>query len=164
MTDLVPSVLRCWSHQGEYADRLTADLTREQVFRAPPGGAVMNHPAWVLCHLGVYMPVLIELLGGGTPPDPLEHRYGRQSRPTLDPGDYPAWPEVRASYLAAHTRAGEALRAAPAGILDRPIAIPRWAPRWPRLGDAVVHLMVDHESVHLGQLSAWRRVMGLPSV
>ncbi len=163
MANLVEIVLGRWAHQGEYAERLTADLTSERVFTEPPGGVVMNHPAWVLCHLSVYMPVLTDLLAGGTAADPLEHRYGRQSKPSLDPEQYPVWREVRETYLAQHRGLGGLLESA-SDALDRPVPIPRWAQRWPRLGDAVVHLMVHHESVHLGQVSAWRRVCGLQSV
>ena len=35
---------------------------------------------------------------------------------------------------------------------------------WPTLGDGLVWMIASHENIHLGQLSAWRRVQGLPSV
>jgi uncharacterized damage-inducible protein DinB len=34
----------------------------------------------------------------------------------------------------------------------------------PTLGDILGHLMTTHPSLHLGQLSTWRRVIGLPPV
>jgi len=160
----IPSILRSWSHQGAYADKLTADLTPEQVFQTPPGFVVMNHPAWVLCHLTVYAPMLGVMLEGGTPDDPLEHRYGRKSTPVLDPSQYPAWDEIRAAYLEEHDALVPMLTDASAKVLEAPPTIERFRTRWPRLADAVVHLMNHHESIHLGQLSAWRRVCGLPPV
>jgi uncharacterized damage-inducible protein DinB len=44
------------------------------------------------------------------------------------------------------------------------IPLERWKQRFPLIADAVVHLMIDHESTHLGQVSAWRRAGGRPSV
>ncbi len=158
------SILCAWQRQREYADRLTHDLTPEQVFTAPPGGAVMNHPAWILCHLSVYSPVLVEMLAGGTPEDPLTHRYGKQSAPTLDLGDYPGWDQLRRDYFAGHDALAAALEAPRASVLESPPSIERFRGRWPRLSDVVVHLMLHHESVHLGQLSAWRRMCAFPSV
>jgi len=162
--DFLSSLLRAWSHQREYAERLTADLTPDLVFRVPPGGALMNNPAWVLCHLSVYSPVLVGMLTGGSPEDPLEHRYGRKSAPTLSPADYPGWSALRGHYLDSHELVVPALRGAPPEVLEAPPTIERFRSRWPRLRDVVVHLMVHHESVHLGQISAWRRVCALPSV
>jgi hypothetical protein len=34
----------------------------------------------------------------------------------------------------------------------------------PTVGDLLAHLMTTHEAAHLGQLSAWRRLLGLPGV
>jgi hypothetical protein len=34
----------------------------------------------------------------------------------------------------------------------------------PRMADFVAHLMTTHAASHLGQLSAWRRLRGLPAV
>ena len=33
----------------------------------------------------------------------------------------------------------------------------------PTIGDGLGYLLVAHEANHLGQLSAWRRAMGMPS-
>ena len=162
--DFRSSLLRAWAHQRDYTERLVADLTPEIVFREPPGGEVMNHPAWLLCHLSVYSPVLVEMLTGGSPEDPIEHRYGRKSAPTLTQGAYPAWDDIGAQYFAVHDLVGPAFNGATAELLEAPPTIERFRARWPHLQDVVVHLMVHHESVHLGQLSAWRRVCGLPPV
>jgi hypothetical protein len=35
---------------------------------------------------------------------------------------------------------------------------------FPTVADMIAHLMTTHPCVHLGQLSAWRRYYGLPSV
>ncbi len=162
--DFRSSLLRAWTHQRAYTDRLTGDLTPEHVFQTPPGGVVMNHPAWVLCHLTAYAPVLAAMLRGEAPQDPLDHPFGKRSTPTLDPGAYPEWEQVREDYLSSHDLVPGALENARADTLNAPPSIARFRDRWSALSGVVVHLMIHHESVHLGQLSAWRRVCGLPSV
>ena len=39
----------------------------------------------------------------------------------------------------------------------------RFTKHMPALLDIVVFMCINHEAMHLGQLSAWRRAMGLPS-
>jgi uncharacterized damage-inducible protein DinB len=40
----------------------------------------------------------------------------------------------------------------------------RLAERFPTTGHALTHVLVAHENLHLGQLSQWRRVLGLEAV
>jgi hypothetical protein len=42
--------------------------------------------------------------------------------------------------------------------------LPRWKEIMPTVGIALPYLLLVHENQHLGQLSAWRRVLGLPAV
>ena len=49
-------------------------------------------------------------------------------------------------------------------VFSEPNPLERWRAVNPTVGDMIVTLMVKHESGHLGQLSAWRRAMGLASV
>jgi len=162
--DFTQPLIAAWASQRDYADRLTSDLSPELVFQTPPGGAVMNHPAWVLCHLTAYAPILGAMLRGESPDDPLDHPYGKQSTPTLDQGAYPAWETVRADYLSTHDLVPGALEFARSDTLNAPPSIVRFRDRWSALSGVVVHLMIHHECVHLGQLSAWRRACGLASV
>jgi hypothetical protein len=48
--------------------------------------------------------------------------------------------------------------------LDQPLPDVRYREVFPTLGSAVLHILTVHTAVHLGQLSAWRRAMGLPPV
>jgi len=48
--------------------------------------------------------------------------------------------------------------------LTRPMPVPRWAEKFPQVGSIMSYLLIHHEGFHLGQLSAWRRVRGLPGV
>ncbi len=65
-----------------------------------------------------------------------------------------------AEYLRTHDELGGVLRGVNPAVLDKPIPLERWKERFPYIADAIVHLMIDHESAHLGQISVWRRAGG----
>lgn len=46
--------------------------------------------------------------------------------------------------------------------LDSPLPDERYREVFPTLGHAVLHILTVHTAIHLGQISAWRRAMGLP--
>jgi len=161
---LIQAVLRTWDRQRDYAVRLVADLSDADMVSQPVAGVVMNHPAWVFGHIGIYPPVLAAVLKGEPFEDPIRHRYGRESKPEADAAAYPAKAALMAGYLAGHDELARVLGAADPAVLSRPIPLARWKDRFPFIADAIIHLMIDHESGHLGQLSAWRRAGGRPAV
>src|ERR1051325_4713444 len=87
---LIFGILRSWQYQRDYAVKLVADLSDADMVSQPVAGVVMNHPAWVYGHCGIYPPVLAAMLEGRSFEDPIKHRYGRDSKPTANRGDYPA--------------------------------------------------------------------------
>lgn len=164
MKPFVESILARWRHQRAYAERLVAGLDDGQMLAQPVRGVVMNHPAWVLSHLSAYPPILAGMLRREAVEDPIDHPHGRNSQPTADPADYLPPAELVAHYLRTHDEAAGALCEADEAVFGEWPSVERWRERFPTLHDVIVHLMVHHESVHLGQLSAWRRAMGLPAV
>lgn len=161
---LIPAILRSWAHQRDYAQRLVADLSDEDMVSQPVRGVTMNHPAWTLSHLSAYPPVLRAILRGEPFDDPKNHPHGRDSRPSPDVHDYPRKEALLRDFFAVHDDLARTLEQTDPAVLDRPTPLERWLPRWPKIADATVHLMIDHESTHLGQISAWRRAGGRPSV
>lgn len=157
-------VLQSFKEMGGYAERLVADLSPEEMTAQPVAGVTMNHPAWVLSHLSAYPPVLTTMLRGETPDDPINHRYGRNSSPVGDAGEYPPKDALMAHYLTVRHGLAEAFTQATIDVLGVPPLIERFRPRWPSLWHACVALMTHHEATHLGQLSAWRRAGGRPAV
>ncbi|HEY6565844.1 MAG TPA: hypothetical protein VIY86_15280, partial [Pirellulaceae bacterium] len=97
-------------------------------------------------------------------PDPLHHRYGTRSKLENDPASYPAPSDLLVLFQSTHEQAEQALIAVSTVSLRGPNPLERARSLHPTLGDMLVTLMVKHESGHLGQLSAWRRAMGLPPV
>jgi DinB family protein len=164
MPQLLPAILRTWARQRDYATRLVADLSDADMVSQPIPGITLNHPAWTFGHIGIYPPVLAAILQSQPFEDPIKHKFGRDSKPTSDPAAYPPKAKLMADFLAGHDHLATVLEQTDPAILDRPIPLPRWKERFPYIADAIIHLMIDHESTHLGQVSAWRRAGGRPAV
>lgn len=160
MTD---PLLHTWNLNLGYARRLVADIPDDMMTLQPAPG--MNHAAWVLGHLACTADMLGAMIGlqPGRPPD-WTALFDWSSSPSSDASRYPS----KAILL-------EALEDAHAGIAATLPAVPesRWAETTPleavreflpTLGDCFVFVMAAHENMHLGQVSAWRRVQGLGRV
>ncbi len=162
MHPLASAILITWRRNGAYALRLVGDL--RDPFAQPVAGATMNHPAWILAHLNVYAPIAAALASRGRFEDPIEHRYGQKSRVVSDPAEYPAFSALTGEYERTHAMAEAALERADERVFGEANPLERWRTMHPTVGDMLVTLMVKHESGHLGQLSAWRRALGMASV
>ncbi|MCB9848906.1 MAG: DinB family protein [Phycisphaeraceae bacterium] len=150
--------------QRRYALALVDDLDEAEMIAQPVSGVVMNHPAWILSHLSVYLPVVMSMLDGGVPDDPIDHKFGRKSAPLDDPKAYLPKERLVEKYIELHEGAEEAFRYAEREVLASRTPIPRFVERFPTVAHVVIHLMIKHEATHLGQLSAWRRAGGRPMV
>lgn len=161
---LAAAVLITWRRNGPYAARLVGDLSPPQYFAQPVAGRVLNHPAWVFSHLNIYTRICTAMLRGEPFGDPIDAKYGQKSEVSLDPTDYMPGPDLIVQYAALHGEAERALVDAPDRIFATANPLERWRVVHPTVGDMLVTLMVKHESAHLGQLSAWRRALGLARV
>jgi DinB superfamily len=161
---LAHAILITWKRNGAYGRRLVEDLAPDQWLAQPISGRVMNHPAWIVSHLNVYAPIAAALCRGAGFDDPIDHRFGQKSKVALDPAEYAKSSALLAEYSRLHIDAQAALEIAGDGVFAAPNPLERWRAVHPSVGDMLVTLMVKHESGHLGQLSAWRRALGLASV
>jgi hypothetical protein len=164
----IPSaILITWRRNGLYAKRLVADLSPAQWTAQPVPQITLNHAAWVLCHLNVYTPICTAMLLGKPLEDPIDHPFGQKSEVSTNPSAYPAGGGaggLLAEYERLHAEAEHALTTAAPECFAAATPLERWRTMNPTVGDMLVTLMVKHESGHLGQLSAWRRALGLPRV
>ncbi len=164
---LASAVAITWKRNAAYGLRLVEELRPEQLVAQPPGlpkGIVMNHPAWILCHLNLYADIAVSLALARPFEDPAEHRYGARSVPVPDAGAYDRKDRMVAKWKESHEAGEAALAAATAELTSLPNPLERWRALHPTVGDMLMTLMVKHESGHLGQLSAWRRACALPGV
>ena len=91
-------------------------------------------------------------------------RFGMQSKPEPDASLYESKSQLIETFTKGHDDVASALQNSDPTIFNTPTSLPRWKDVMPTVGIALGYLMPLHESIHLGQLSAWRRFQGLPSV
>ncbi|MBL8849410.1 MAG: DinB family protein [Planctomycetaceae bacterium] len=144
-----------------YAEQLIADIGDVDFVQQPLPGT--NHPAWILCHLAMAGDGAVGLLGGEKllPPD-WAAKYGRDSKLSSERGEYPSREEIVGQFRATYARARDLAVQADAERMARPNPNARLRDNLPTIRDMCGFLLTGHLGVHLGQLSAWRRMRGLP--
>lgn len=166
MSHAIKGLIYCWKKNLDYAAKLVADLEDSQMAIQPVSNLSIpaNHPAWVLSHLNVYLPIIEALVRGEAFDDPKGHRFGMQSKPESDRSVYPSKANLLDEFIGGHERVIALLENADDAVLGQQVSLERWQPIMPVAGIALPYLMLNHENGHLGQVSAWRRIQGLSSV
>lgn len=163
----IESILRQYDFNLEYAKALVADLTDEQMTVVPSRG-LDNHPAFTLGHLVSGSADLARDLGAEFEmPDQWAEIFVRNGpgdprKPEHDKKKYPTRQELIAELERQHNKVKQLLTETDPGKLEEPQTW-RFSNFMPTLFDVVAFMCINHESMHLGQLAAWRRAMGLPS-
>ncbi|MFA9476991.1 DinB family protein [Phycisphaerales bacterium AB-hyl4] len=161
MDTTIETLLLGWRENGQLARQLLADIPDEAMTDQP--GGVVNHPAWTLAHLNHYHTAILSLVRGEPVADPGEQpnaeHYDAGSTPVDDPARYPSKAELLAAYEQVHQEVEQLLQDAPPKRLTQPPGLERWAEGFGTTAKALSYLMIFHESVHLGQVMAWKRAM-----
>jgi len=84
--------------------------------------------------------------------------------PSGDASQYPSKATLLRALEAAHAAIAAALQAVPESRWPETTPLEAVRGFLPTVGDCFVLAMAAHENMHLGQLSAWRRVQGLGRV
>ena len=165
-TDVIQGYLFAWSKNQRYGERLVADLNEEQMILQPASNleSPSNHPAWVLSHLNAYLPVVTSIIQGELFDDPKLHRFGMDSAPEADRTVYASKDDLIQEFVTGHESIAKLLGESDDSVFSKEIQLERWKPVMPIAGVALPYLMLNHENGHLGQISAWRRIQGMPSV
>ena len=158
------SIVYAWDNQLNYALALLKDITDEQFIERPGGN--MNHPAWIIGHLAAYHPVVIALLKGAQFDDPKDDPlYGFAGHGPQDALEANVSKQtVVDRFAAGHEMVAEALLGALPEDFNRQPSLPRWANCFPSVQFMLPDLLIFHESMHIGQISMWRRAIGLPRI
>ena len=144
-------------------EKMSAEISGAQM-RERIGG-IGHTPAWILGHLAVAQGSALRILGQ-TSPIPQEWREwcGPGSKEEAEPV------VTDKAVLVEAIRAGHAAVAAnwdkrDPDRLAQPHAVPFLTQTALKTyGELLVHLVTSHESMHIGQLSAWRRQAGMPAL
>jgi hypothetical protein len=149
-----------------YADQLVKTAPAETFAKMPMKD--VNSAAFNIGHLAIYGDRICSMLGREdlVTPLPFSADLFKAGAPCLDqPGLYPEKDVLVATFFERQRRAIDAMRGAGESALraENPAA-GRFKEMFPTVGGAVAFLLSGHVAMHLGQVSAWRRVMGLGSV
>lgn len=147
-----------------YLENLVRDLEEPDLDLPPFAG--LNPPRWILGHLAVNNDYALRIFGGRFQCPKEWHRsYARgttSSSPTVvDASKELLMERIRSGFAELRQRT----EAADPDAMSRPHSIPFLeATPIKTVGQVVTHLLTTHPATHLGQLSAWRRATGRPSV
>ena len=154
-------VLHSFAYALDYLREQIADVPAADMVAQPNG--ILNHPAWVVGHLTHSC----ELLCGvcGQPPWlPAEWagRFGTGSVPVPDADRYEAKGDALAILRDAQSRITAAVAELDDARLDVPFPDEAYRDVFPTVRHALTQVLVGHTAMHVGQLTVWRRAMGLP--
>lgn len=155
--------LRSVLHLGEL---LSKDIPAEKFDHMPHPN--MNHPAFCFGHLSIYPNKVLTMIGR---PDLVHEKDGwaeilEASATCVEQiGLYPPKDEIIAHFLERHRTVLDVLHKLDDGQLagESPTQ-GKFKEMFPTLASVAIFMMASHAMYHLGQVSAWRRAMGLPSV
>lgn len=154
--------------QNMLKDVKASDFARLAVGKSGP--VQSNHPAWVYGHLALYAPRVLGMVGVEEPAgfdvakfEPL-FKNGTECRDDAAGTIYPKMDEI----VGAWTKGYERLLAALPGVSDAVFqranpAEGRLKEMCPTVGAMCSFMIAAHPMSHFGQISAWRRMMGLAS-
>lgn len=156
-----------------YAERALAGIPSEKFARKPVVGGVTietNHPAFVYGHLALYPARVFALLGqdagaAGTPPAWTDlFKAGAPCRDDPQGTIYPKMAEITSAFMRNYDAALAAVAKADDAVFARPLPDENYRQHFPTIGIAALVFLNNHVAMHMGQVSAWRRCMGLGPV
>ena len=154
-----------------YAERLLKDIPAERFARlATVGDEVVqsNHPAFIYGHLSLYPCRVAAELGHDassiTPTEDYLKVFDHTAK-CVDDSDgsvYPPMGEITERFFAAHRMALNALMTADDSLFKQVNPNEAMRGKFATVGSMHGFYVGGHIMIHMGQLSAWRRMIGLP--
>ena len=149
-----------------YAELLAKDIPADKFAHMPMPN--FNHPAFCFGHLSLYPNRILNLLGK---PELVKEKPGwdelfKAGVPCVEgTGQYPAKQEIVDHFVERYRAAARVVGETSDTALSLPNPIEgRMREVFPLVGNAVLFMMTSHAMMHLGQVSMWRRTIGLPGV
>jgi hypothetical protein len=153
-----------------YAERLLKGITPESFARYPVVNGVqvtINHPAFVFGHLALYPALIAEMTGISNKgmeipknyPDLFKMGVPCQDDPTGS--IYPPMNEIVEAFFSGTDALIASLDSFSPESLDILLENPSRRERFGTVGAFLTYILLAHPQSHLGQVSGWRRCMGL---
>jgi hypothetical protein len=155
------SVLHSFAYCLDYLREQVADVAAADMVAQPKG--INNHPAWVIGHLTYTCQMLGEAMG--VRPwlgDDWAGRYGSGSVPVADASVYEAKDHALAMLADAQARITRAVHVLPEPQLDAPFPVDAHRDVFPTIRHAITQVLVGHTANRVGQVTVWRKAIGLP--
>jgi hypothetical protein len=144
----------------KYCQMLTADIADERMAEQPMTG--VNHPAWILGHLAFSAELIVGRLGGDKfLPSNWADLFKPGSCPRAAREVYPSKADLLKAIEDSFARARDTASSASDEALATPTPNPRMKECLPTLRENAAFILTGHLGIHLGQLSMWRRMVGL---
>lgn len=156
-----------------YGEGMLKDVTAKMFAQQPVLGGTRvtcNHPAWVYGHLSLYSSRCMELMGleAGVTAKPAGFdelfKNGTECKDDPEGVIYPSMESITKFYFDGYRAVMAAMPEVSDEVFTR--ATPgtgRMVEMLPTVGAVVSFLTGGHQMSHLGQVSTWRRAMGLGS-
>lgn len=166
--NIVQTLLPGFERTLGLAEAIVSGIDASKFARTPESAPTMNHPAFVIGHLSIYPDRALAMIGKEDAAKPMpgyEELFNPGARCQDDPDGtiYPAMDEIVAHF----TERYHALKDHLASVTDETMLseMPNEKFRhvFPTTGSGVSFLTGSHLMFHLGQISSWRRAMGLGS-
>ena len=155
------TVLHSFAYGLDYLREQVADVPGAHMVEQPAG--VVNDPLWVIGHLTV---VCQNIAGAiGTPPwlpDGFTRRFETGSVPVADL--YETKETALARLADAQGRITRAVEGLNEAQLSQPFPDPSLLDVFPTIRHALTQILVGHTAYHVGQVSIWRKAMGLRAI
>lgn len=154
-----------------YADRLLKNVPAERFARlATVGDEVVqsNHPAFIYGHLSLYPCRIVADLGLDAssikPTEDSVKIFDHTAKCEDDSAGsiYPAMDEITERFFAAHRMALDALMGADDSLFKQINPNEAMREKFATVGSMHGFYVGGHIMIHMGQFSAWRRMVGLP--
>ncbi|MEM1109931.1 MAG: DinB family protein [Planctomycetota bacterium] len=151
----------------DYTRRLIDGMSEEHANVLPADG--MNSPRWIVGHLAqtADMVTLGWVFEAERSIDSWDAWFNGGTTSAALTAEQPSLAEAMVHLERLHASVSERVEASSPAWFEKSapgIAPDAFRQRFPTIGNALAHTMLSHEMMHLGQLSAWRRVQGLPAV
>lgn len=154
----------------QYGKKLLVDIEPDKFARKPYQDGkvtILNHPAFQYGHLGLYPERIANLFG--LPTDKLKAPTGfrelfAKGAECLDDVEgkiYPSMKIISEHFITSHELILDLLKEVSDETYYRPNHEEASKDRFDTLGAFVIYLLTAHSNVHMGQVLAWRRCMGL---
>ena len=160
---VMKSVLHSFNYSIDFLKEQVADVSDKDLVVIPQGAA--NHPAWTIGHLTFVLGMIGTVVGiPMSLPESWAARFGPGSVAESESDLYEEKDVALKMLDEGRRQVNEAVSTLKDSDLDQPFPDPSYRDVFPSVRHALTQVLIGHTAFHVGQISVWRRAMGLPGI